>query len=94
MLKAPRVRRRQVEAADAVANGDFRHFGPSRRAEAGREGLESGLACRPLAASEQHHPEVESMRAADLARLSVPGPARSGHLRHKASDSLRVSGPW
>ena len=84
----------QNELADALTNGDFRHFDASRRIEVRLEDLEFGVLRPLLAAGEDYHAEVERMRAADRLRLAQGGAGPVGRKRRKAGDCLRERDPW
>ena len=91
VLRARWLPRLQDEKADALTNGDFRHFDPSKRIEVDLANLPFGVLPALFEKGESYLEELAAAKAAGKAA------AAAGHVakrRRKAGDALRDRQPW
>ena len=92
--------RLQNEEADALTNGDYRHFDRRKRIPVSLEGLNFGVLDSLMKEGIDYHDEVSAIREKEkAARTATPRTAEeAGHRpkrkRKKAGDSLRDREPW
>ena len=100
MLRASWIPRLQNEEADALTNGDFRHFDMSKRIPVTLEGLKFGVLDSLMSEGLAYHDEVSLLREKEKAEKTAaalkPNKTQSGppRKRKKAGDTLRDRDPW
>ena len=83
----------QNEEADALTNGDFRHFAAAKRIPVSLETLEFRVMNKLFAEGEEYERELAEQKAAQKAeRLRHPGGRREGKVR--PDQTLRKRNPW
>ena len=93
-LRAEWVPRLQNEEADALTNGEYHAFDPSRRVEVRLEDLNFGVLNELLVTGESYVEEVEKAKAqarADRAKGQSRAPASKAR---KKGAGLRETQPW
>ena len=89
-LRAQWLPRLQNEEADALTNGDFRHFSPERRIGVNLDTLPFGVMPALFAQGEAYVAEIASMKAA-----AKCAPAEHVAKRNRlAGGTLRERQPW
>ena len=84
----------QNEEADALTNGDYRHFDPERRIPVALDALGFGVLPGLLEEGQRFYDEVEEQRAAEKLARRAAGPRQPGRKRKKAGTALRDRDPW
>jgi hypothetical protein len=91
-LRADWVPRLQNEEADALTNGDFRHFSDELEVKVDFESLKFGVLDRLLRVGEAYFLEVEAARSQEKIRKARDPGGDSG--KRKKGDALRDRDPW
>ena len=101
VLRACWLPRLQNEEADALLNGDFRHFTPPKRVKVTLAGLSFGVLNELMAEEVTYHDEVTELRSKEklaketAQKLGSPAAAPAHSKRRKrAGESLRYRDPW
>ena len=92
ILRAEWVPRLQNEEADALTNGDFRHFTASNRIQVDFGKLKFGVLDALLKEGLDYYDEVEARKAAHKKAKAVEG--EKPKRRTRAGDCLRDKEPW
>ena len=91
-LRADWVPRLQNEEADALTNGDFRHFSSELEVKVDLESLKFGVLDRLLRVGEAYFLEVEAARSQEKIRKARDPGGDTG--KRKKGDALRDRDPW
>ena len=100
VLRANWLPRLQNEEADALTNGDFRHFDPKRRIVVALDGLKFSVLDTLMSEGASYHDEMAAIRAKEKAvrvvRLDPGGPGDQPRQRKRkrAGEALRDRDPW
>ena len=91
-LRADWVPRLQNEEADALTNGDTRHFSENLEVKVDLEKLKLGVLDRLLQVGEAYFLEVEAARSKEKIRKAQDPGGDSG--KRRKGDALRDRDPW
>ena len=93
MLRAQWIPRLQNEEADALTNGEFKHFSPEKRIPVVLEDLAFGVLPAMLETGQTFFDEVEALRTAEKAARRAMGPRPRDRARKNAGEALRDRQP-